>query len=111
MITLRRNGVSANGTSLQGYIEADYYDLVRLFGNPDPGYDDKTQAEWAFEVYDDTFGEVTVTIYDWKQGDAYLGPGNGRSPENIVVWNVGGHDKAALWAIESLLRDGWSKAA
>ena len=111
MITLRRNNVNANGTSLQGYIEADYYDLVRLLGDPDPGYDGKTQAEWAFEAYDEHFGNVTVTVYDWKQGDAYLGPGNGTPPEDITVWNVGGRDKAALWVMENLLRDGWSKAA
>jgi len=111
MITLRRNGVSADGTSLQGYIEADFYDLVRLLGSPDYGDGDKTQVEWAVEVYDETFGEVIVTVYDWKQGDGYLGPGNGKLPEDIVVWNVGGRDKAALWVIESLLRDGWSKAA
>lgn len=111
MITLKRNGVNANGTSLQGYIEADYYTLVQLFGSPDHGDGDKTQVEWAFEVYDETFGEAIVTIYDWKQGDGYLGPGNGTPPEQIKVWNIGGRDAAALWAVESLLRDGWSKAA
>lgn len=111
MITLKRNGVNASGTSLQGFIESDYATLIQLFGDPDSGDGYKTQAEWAVEVYDDNFGTVTVTVYDWKQGDAYLGPGNGRSPEDIVVWNVGGRDKAAVWVMEELLRDGWSKAA
>lgn len=36
MITLKRNGVNASGTSLQGFIESDYATLVRLFGSPDP---------------------------------------------------------------------------
>lgn len=111
MITLRRNGVNASGTSLQGYIEADYYDLVRLLGNPDPGYDDKTQAEWAIEVYDDTFGEVTLTIYDWKQGDCYLGPGNGIPPEDVTVWNVGGYSGAAYYDLNALLEQAQELAA
>ena len=111
MITLQRNGVNATGTSLQGYIEADYYTLVRLFGSPDLGDEYKTQVEWAFEVYDENLGNVIVTIYDWKQGDCYVGPGRGKRPEDIKVWNVGGKTSAALWAVENLLRDGWSKAA
>ena len=111
MITLQRNGVNANGTSLQGYIEADYYTLVKLFGSPDPGDDCKTQVEWAFEVHDENIGNVIVTIYDWKQGDCYVGPGHGKQPEDIKVWNVGGRNSSALWVVENLLRDGWSKAA
>lgn len=110
MITLTRNGVNANGTSLQGFIESDYATLVQLFGDPDPGDGYKTQVDWAFELYDENFGNVIVTIYDWKQGEGYVGPG-GKRPEEITVWNVGGRDKAALWCLEEVLRDGWSQAA
>ena len=110
MITLKRNGVNASGTSLQGFIESDYDTLVRLFGDPDPGDGYKTQVDWAFELYDENFGNVIVTIYDWKQGEGYVGPG-GKRPEEITVWNVGGRDKAALWCLEEVLRDGWSQAA
>ena len=102
--------MNANGTSLQGFIEADYATLVQLFGDPDPGDGYKTQVDWAFELYDENFGNVIVTIYDWKQGEGYVGPG-GKRPEEITVWNVGGRDKAALWCLEEVLRDGWSKAA
>jgi hypothetical protein len=103
MITLRRNGVNADGTSLQGYIEADYYTLVRLFGSPDPGDEHKTQVEWAFEVYDENIGSVVVTIYDWKQGDCYLGEGNGIPPEAVTTWNVGGYSSAAYHRLNDLL--------
>lgn len=111
MITLTRNGVNASGTSLVGQIETNYDTLVRLFGDPDPGDGYKTQAEWAFELYDENFGNVIVTIYDWKQGDSYVGPGHGKRPEEITVWNVGGRNAAALWCLEDVLRDGWSQAA
>lgn len=111
MITLMRNGISAGGTSLQGYIEADYNTLVQLFGSPDPGDGYKTQVDWAFEVMDEEGREYTVTIYDWKQGDCYLGSGNGTPPEAIKVWNVGGHNIESLWCVEELLRKGWSQAA
>lgn len=110
MIMLKRNGVNASGTSLQGFIESDYATLVQLFGDPDPGDGYKTQVDWAFELYDENFGDVTVTIYDWKQGEGYVGPG-GKRPEEITVWNVGGRNAAALWCLEDVLRDGWSQAA
>ena len=72
----------ANGTSLQGYIDATYGQLVDLFGPPDAG-GDKTQAEWCLEFEDGTIS----TIYDWKE----LSP-----PELVTDWHVGGFGKRAV---------------
>lgn len=55
------------GSSLKGYINCVYQDLVRVLGDPtyqDPSGDNKVQKEWVVE-YD---GKV-FTIYDWKTFD------------------------------------------
>jgi hypothetical protein len=81
----------ANGTSLQGYVRADYSELVAAFGEPLEGDGCKTQAEWVlvFEVpQDDGYADrVVATIYDWKKYD--------QTVEDITQWNIGGHDPRA----------------
>ena len=57
----------ATGTSLAGYIQANYKQLVEVLGEPtwDEGSDDdKVQVEWICEFDEDIF-----TIYDWKTYD------------------------------------------
>lgn len=71
-----------NGTSLQGYIEASYWELVDAFGDPEPGDGYKTQAEWCLRFEDGT----VVSVYDWKQSV---------KPQDVKKWNVGGFD---IWA-------------
>jgi hypothetical protein len=75
---------NASGTSLQGYIEATYEELVKVFGQPKYGPDaqeDKTTCEWCLWI-DDTL----VTIYDWKT--CY-------TPMNTYSWHIGGNTKEA----------------
>jgi len=104
MIKLEAIGVDPSGTSLRGQVNVDYYTLVRLFGEPEQGDQYKTQAEWAVRLYDTGTGRSTVvTIYDWKQGDCYLGPGNGIPPEAVTVWNVGGYNGSAYYDLNALL--------
>jgi hypothetical protein len=57
------NNVS-NGSSLKGYINATYSQLIGVIGEPTydtPSGDEKTQMEWVVEFNDEIF-----TIYDWK---------------------------------------------
>jgi hypothetical protein len=57
------NNVS-NGSSLKGYINATYSQLIGALGKPTydtPSGDEKTQMEWVVEFNDEIF-----TIYDWK---------------------------------------------
>jgi hypothetical protein len=79
-----KNTNIANGTCLQGYIRANYNDLVRVFGEPnngDGGY--KVQAEWNLKFSDGT----VATIYDWKED---------RSPKYVRDWHIGGFNKKAV---------------
>ena len=86
-----------DGTCLQSYLTANYDDLVRAFGPPMAGDSYKTDAEWVVRVND-----TTATIYNWKNGPAYLGA-DGIPVEQITRWNVGGRSQAAVRLVERLL--------
>ena len=84
--------VNINGSHLQGHIQANYADLVHLFGKPSDRFDNyKSDAEWEI-LFDD--GSV-ATIYNWKNGKNYCGE-NGLELEEIQDWNIGGFDARAV---------------
>ena len=60
---------STQGTSLKGYVNLTYNQLVEVLGEPtfkEESGDGKTQKEWVVE-FEDEFGDTNVfTIYDWK---------------------------------------------
>jgi hypothetical protein len=70
MRTLRNKQFASNqacGSSLKGYINATYFQLLEVLGEPtfsDASGDDKTQVEWVIK-----FGNSYFTIYDWKTYD------------------------------------------
>jgi len=85
--------------SLQGYLYADYDDLVKLLGEPHSegdGY--KTDAEWCIEFSDGT----VATIYNWKNGRNYTGADV--SLNSIKTWNVGGRNDRAHRLVSNLFR-------
>lgn len=89
--------MDANGTSLQGYVDISYAELVEAFGEPDPGDGFKVDAEWTFlvedtEVLDTPSGLAAVTIYNWKDGPSY----GGMPVEDIRDWHIGGHNERAV---------------
>ena len=88
---------SIDGTSLVGYIEAKYYKLVELFGEPEGSDGYKTDAEWS-----GTLDGVVFTIYNWKDGKNYCGA-QGQRTEDITQWNVGGHSSEALRKVKEFL--------
>ena len=92
------NVFECNGTHLQGYITADYFKLVKLFGEPGCGDDYKTDAEWSVKFDDGTI----ATIYNWKNGKNYCGS-DGQAVESIRNWNVGGFNSNAVARIKELL--------
>ena len=87
-----------NGTSLQGYIYANYDLLRELFGDPimNDGY--KTDAEWCVEFDDGTI----ATIYNYKDGYNYNGS-NGLAIHHITNWHIGGKNQKASDYINELL--------
>ena len=89
-----------NGTSLQGYINATYDQLVSLFGEPMDGCGYKTDCEWIVTDMDEgTIG----TIYNWKNGRNYLGA-QGLYPEQITRWHVGGIGRDAVRMFDEILQ-------
>jgi hypothetical protein len=75
------------GTSLQGYINATYSQLLEVLGKPtcdEPSGDDKVQLEWVIEFKGNIF-----TIYDWKTGSREY------TENELTEFNVGGTTSAA----------------
>jgi len=98
MYELIDKDASITGTSLQGYIEATYDDLVKAFGEPtfdstkgDEG--DKVHTQWALEFEDEEDNLVVATIYDWKEDSAY----NSRGGK--YKWHIGGNSYDAVEAV------------
>lgn len=92
-MNFKTENVSVGGTSLQGYLDANYSDLCEVFGMPNPENCDnyKTDAEWNIQ-----FGDGTIaTIYNYKDGKNYCGP-DGLDTEDIKEWHIGGFSKSAV---------------
>jgi len=98
-IELARSIELTEGTSLQGEIVATFDDIVEVFGKPHGGDGCKTDVEWELLFEDGT----VATIYNWKNGYAYLGTSKGTPCEKITTWNVGGRTAAARAAVASTL--------
>ena len=82
----------ANGTSLQGYVEAHYHQLVAVFGEPEAG-GDKTTVEWALKFADGT----VATIYDWKESE---------TPMGLYRWHIGGRNSTAVSRVTATFKQG-----
>ena len=104
---------NVNGTSLQGYINESYYNLVDVFGEPtykaeEKGGFDKVWTEWTltFKILDedadspDDWEYVTATIYDWKEE----GPSDSRQ-SGSYQWHVGGKNYMAEDVIQKAIAD------
>ena len=86
------------GTCLQGYVSASFAQLVRAFGQPDPDLEcDKSDAEWDLKIN----GQI-ITIYNWKDGQAYLGE-SGAAVDEITDWHIGGFDATAELLVKRAL--------
>ena len=95
------NFVEATGTSLQGYVNATYEELVAVFGE-DIGPSDKVFNEFRGEisVYDPEFecwNIYTVTLYDWKEDSPYT------ARTGTYRWHVGGYNADAPYLVEDAL--------
>lgn len=88
-----------NGTSLQGYINANYDLLKKLFNDPMNGHY-KTDAEWCIEFNDGTI----ATIYNYKDGHNYRGR-HGIATCNITSWHIGGSNQKASDYINQLIAE------
>lgn len=86
--------VDINMTSLVGYVNATYQQLVDTFGEPTyngSSGEDKVDVEWHIKFDDGT----VASIYNWKD---YDGGDYCRSGVKYE-WHIGGHARAASWAV------------
>jgi len=104
--------VDCNGTSLIGYVDASYADLVAALGEPvsSCSVDYKVTTEWLLE---DENGDP-VTLYDYKQTSLY----DPRLPsvEEFRTkprhrWHIGGNDSLDLDGFKAWLEAGIKNAA
>ena len=98
MYELIDKDASITGTSLQGYIEATYDDLVKAFGKPaydstEHGESDKVHTQWALEFENEEGDLIVATIYDWKEENAY------NSRVGKYKWHIGGNSYDAVEAV------------
>ena len=85
---------------LQGYIDADYNVLVKLFGKSSDSYDEfKTDVEWEIEFEDG----IKCYIYNYKNGINYCGD-DGLELWEIRDWHIGGNDKVVVERIQKLVK-------
>jgi hypothetical protein len=87
-----------HGSSLKGYINATYSQLIETLGEPtydEPSEDDKTHVEWVVEFEGSIF-----TIYDWKTYSRDY------TENELTRFNVGGKSSAIEFFnhIESLIK-------
>lgn len=90
--------IDYNFTSLQGYVDAKYDELVTLFGKPTNGDAYKVDAQWILKFED---GEI-ATIYNYKNGKNYNGA-EGLAVEQIDNWHIGGHKKLVADRVQIIL--------
>jgi hypothetical protein len=82
---------STQGTSLKGYVNLTYNQLVEVLGEPtfkEESGDGKTQKEWVVEFKDEWGDKNVFTIYDWKTYDVEY------TMNELNRFNVGGKTSA-----------------
>ena len=89
---------AVNGTCLQGYVDASYEDLKACFGQHCQGDKHRTDAEWVLKFDNGT----VATIYNYKDGKAYLGE-DGLAVKDIRDWHVGGRSSYAIDLVNYVL--------
>ena len=93
-------------TSLQGYIETTYNNLVSVFGPPNSAGDPyKVSAEWKIDIGN---GEY-IYIYDWKQYSDEINEDENEHETYLITpmgkydWHIGGSSKNDVETIKDLI--------
>ena len=97
------DNIDWEGGSLQGYIDASYWDIKKVFGNPKKMHDGyyKSDVEWMIKFDDGTY----VDIYNYKDGKNYCGK-SGTPTSKIRDWHIGGNGgQHAIDLVEQALKD------
>lgn len=85
---------SIQSTSLQGYLDATYNELVAGFGKP-LGFFEKSSAMWVLRI-----GDTIITIYDSVyQGFENMPPDGSK----MRRWHIGGAKPSVIGLVAALL--------
>ena len=100
MYNLIDKDASVTGTSLKGYITANFNDLVQAFGYPvymaeRDGFSDKVWTEWRLEFENDEGESFRATIYDWKEEGPFVS-----REANTYKWHIGGDNFESQFAVQ-----------
>lgn len=87
-------------SSLQGYVQCTYAELVAAFGPSQCWDSHKSDAEWEVEVP----GVGTAYVYNYKDGHNYLGS-EGKDVEDITDWHIGGGDDRVVEPIRRMVSE------
>lgn len=87
-------------TSLIGYVNMPFDQLKRLFGDFEVE-SDPFKIDYEVEFILDGYH---FTIYNWKDGNNYLGE-EGMPIEDITEWHIGGTHERNLSILQSYLDD------
>lgn len=93
-------GMGISGTFKVGNLDCPYHDLVACFGQPMDGDGYKTDAEWWIQFES---GEI-ATIYNYKNGFAYLG-NEGTETTFIDEWSIGGKSQSVVHKVKEILAE------
>ena len=96
--THNTHDINVNRSNFKGQITCPFSLLITLFGQPEAGDGETSDAQWSIE-FDDG---VIATLYNWKNGISY---GGRLAPqvEQITKWNIGGFDIAAVDHVKNIL--------
>lgn len=86
------------GTSLTGYLNLNYDEIVSIFGKPNSKGDQyKTDWEWFFSL-----NGSPITIYNYKTGPSY--GCKGVKARDIEHWHIGSKYGYDLQMLEDYIR-------
>ena len=98
-VTHNTRNIDINNTSLKGYIEISYDELVKKFGPPTTADGKKVDVSWEIQFNDGTI----ASIYNWKNGKNYMGA-NGKDVKDITEWNIGGRSDKSVDRVHDLFK-------
>lgn len=85
-------------TSLQGYVEATYDELLEAFGEPAHYDDSDNKVTTEFTIFTE---DGPIFLYDWKEYDRGEKCRSGLPYD----WHVGGRNRLDTLTVERMLED------
>ena len=110
-ITYEPDDYIPTGSSLKGTVNAEYFKLCEIFGEPNVAANDKIHTNWGirFEVPleddPDDYDTHYVNIYDWKEVHPTA------SHNGIYRWHIGSKSAEAVWLVLDVLNEDSDKLA